>query len=111
MIRAWEKRSWRILQSAGHEPAFVFWLGADVNGLDEVHIQHAPLEESDGLTVLGLQLTAGAPFSLGLAHSLQLLAPKHMIRQLQQPTRQLAVSSTTLHGLLLDPLLQNSDNA
>ena len=111
MIRAWEKRSWRNLQSAGHEAAFVLWLGADVNGLDEVHIQHAPLEESNGLTVLGLQPTAGAPFSLGLTHSLQLLAPKHMIRQLQQPTRQLTVTSTTVHGMLLDPVLQNVDNA
>ena len=36
-------------QSGCQEAAFVFGLLSDINGLDEVHIQHPPLQEPDGL--------------------------------------------------------------
>ena len=71
----------RHSQSASHEASLVLGLGTDIDGLDEVHIQHTALQKSDGLAVLRLQSASWAalPF-IGLTQGFKLVAPEHMIR-------------------------------
>lgn len=72
-------------QSGCEKAAFVLGLVSNVDGFDEMHIQHSPLQEPDGFRILGVDLEAGlTPWHLGVVDcSLQLLTAKGVVCQLQ----------------------------
>ena len=74
------------LQPGCKEAALVFGLVSDVNSLDEVHIQHAPLQELHGFRILRVYLMTRLPArQLGVVNGrLQLIAAKCMVGELQQ---------------------------
>ena len=68
------------------EASLVLGLVSDVNSLDEVYVQHASLQELDGLRVLRIYLMTGlSARQLGIVDGrLQLIAAKCMVGELQQ---------------------------